>query len=269
MVGLIVIGSIIGYILLAKFIVKKVYEETQSLKKKYIALAIVTLIPTWDTILYYPTYWILSSNIPEIERFQSPQKIEGFYQSYMPDDMIIFEMYLYDTFDNNYSIYFDKSDKYDKTTKTRTKKYYKAHWLNDSKSSLCVPPLARSMREKYQKELENNWCIAVEEIKQDDMTQYWKLEQKIVAYIPILYMNIYIVDFYVSSRNNEERFFRLRDVFVDKSWLTAVNIVSGEKATSSGTDFTRLFKGSTKNHFELNENSIVKILTSKQKIEEE
>jgi hypothetical protein len=267
MVGLIVVSVIIVYVLLSKFIVTKVLQR-YGLKKANIALVIMILIPMWDTILYYPIYWILSNTIPKIERFQSPQKIEGFYKGYMPDDMIIFNMYLYDTFDNNYSIYFDKNDKYDKTTKTRTKKYYKAHWLNDSKSSLCVPPLAGSMRAKYQKELENNWCVAVEEIKQDDMTQYWKLEQKIIAHIPILYMNIYIVDFYVSSRNNEERFFRLRDVFVDKSWLTAVNIVSGEKATSSGTDFTRLFKGSTKNHFELNEDSIVKILTSKQKIEE-
>lgn len=267
MVGLIVVGVIIGYVLLSKFIVTKVLQE-YGLKKANIALAIMILIPTWDAILYYPTYWILSNTIPKIERFQSPQKIEGFYKRYMPDDMIIFNMYLYDTFDNNYSIYFDKNDKYDKTTKTRTKKYYKAHWLNDSKSSLCVLSLAGSMREKYQKKLENNWCVAVEEIKQEDMTQYWKLEQKIVAHIPILYMNIYIVDFYVSSRNNEERFFRLRDVFVDKSWLTAVNISNGYKTTSSGTDFTRLFKDSKGMYFEFNQDSIVKILTSKQKIEE-
>ena len=267
MIGLMFIGIIAGYVLLSKFIVTKVLQF-YGLKKANIALAIMILIPTWDAILYYPSYWILSSTIPKIERFQSPQKIEGFYQSYMPDDMIVFKMYLYDTFDNNYSIYFDKNVKYDKTTKTRTKKYYKAYWLNDSKSLLCAPSLPSTVQKKYQKDLENNWCVAVEEIRKEDTTQYWKLEQKIIAHIPILYMNIYVVDFYIVNRQNEDNFFRLRDVFVDKSWITAVNIVSEGKTTSSGTSFTRLFKDSKGMYFELNQESIIKILTSTQKIEE-
>lgn len=267
MIGIMVVGVIVGYIFLAKFIVTKVLQ-LYGLKKANIALVIMILIPTWDAILYYPSYWILSSTIPKIERFQSPQKIEGFYQNHIPNDNIVFTMYQYETFDNNYSIYFDKNVKYDKATKAWTTKYYKAYWLNDSKSLLCAPSLPSTVQKKYQKDLENNWCVAVEEIRKEDTTQYWNLEQNVIVHIPILYMNIYVVDFYISSRYNEEKLFRLRDVFVDKSWLTAANISNGKKTASSGTDFTHLFKDSRGIYFEFNQDSIVKILTSKQKIEE-
>ena len=79
MIGLMVVGVIVGYIFLAKFIVTKVYEKTKSLKKKYIALAIVILIPTWDAILGLPIYLYLCKYHAGVKIYQTVDNVEGFY----------------------------------------------------------------------------------------------------------------------------------------------------------------------------------------------
>jgi hypothetical protein len=91
------------------------------------------------------------------------------------------------------------------------------------------------------------------------MTKYWELSTKIVAHIPILYFNVYIVDFFVSDRNSGEHFFRLRDIYVDRSWMTALNIVSGNKAIKSGTGYTYTSNGK---HFTFPDYNIIKLLDS-------
>ena len=110
--------------------------------------------------------------------------------------------------------------------------------------------------------MKNNWCIAVEQTQENKIVNYWKLEKNIVFHIPILYMNIYIVDFIVSDQLTNERMFKLRDVFVDKGWITGLNFISGE-GIRSGTNYTRALKHyNGKPIFEFPAEQIIKILDS-------
>ena len=92
------------------------------------------------------------------------------------------------------------------------------------------------------------------------MTKYWGLGAQKVRHIPILYLNVYVVDFFVTDRHTGKNIFRLRDVFVDESWLTALNVVSGRKSARSGTEYT---SGSGYG-FRFPDYKILKILDSKE-----
>lgn len=105
MVGLILLSVIGIYIALAVLIVKVIYKKTDIKKIRYSAIALAIFLPFWDMLLHYPVYWILSNTVPEIERYQPYEKVEGFYEDYIPSGNIAFNMFLHNTFENNLSIY--------------------------------------------------------------------------------------------------------------------------------------------------------------------
>jgi hypothetical protein len=261
MMGLIILAVIAIYAFLASSIVRYVYTKTGNNKKRYLVIAIAILLPFWDMILHYPVYWILSSTVPEVERYKPYEKVEGFYEDYIPGGNVAYNMFLHKTFENKYSIYFEEDDKYNKKERRWDKKYYKAFWLNNSNSPTCFPLQPSTVEGKYIELINNNWCISVEEIDESQMTKYWELNTKEVFHLPIFYLNIYIVDFFVSDRHTGEPFLRYRDVFVDRSWLTAINFVSGRKSVKSGTKFTY---GSSGGGFHFPDYNIIKILDSKE-----
>lgn len=264
MIGLIILSIIGVYIALAISIVKIVYSKTESKKVRYSTIAVAIFLPFWDMLLHYPVYWILSNTVPEIERYQPYEKVEGFYEDYIPRGNIAFNMFLHNTFENNLSIYYDKRGDYNKEKKAYEKFYYKATWLNDSSSPTCFPPQPSTVEDDYINLIKNNWCISVKQIEESEMTRYWKVSRRKTFYFPLLYMNIYVVDFFVSDRLTGKKFFRLRDVYVDRSWLTAVNIVSGNKSTRSGTKYTYARSGNSGKYFEFPDYNIIKILDSKE-----
>jgi len=219
------------------------------MRKKIYIVIIVIILPFWDMIINEPIYKLLRSTVPEIERYKPYKKVEGFYEDFIPSGNIAFNMFLHNTFEKKYSIYFDKQGE-----------YYKAFWLNNSKSPTCFPPQPSTVEEEYIEYINKNWCISVIQIDKSEMTKYWKLTKKEVFHFPILYLNIYVVDFFVSDRNTGDPFFRLRDVYVDKSWLTALNLKDGKKGIRSGTKYTY----STKDrNFNFPDYKIIKLLDSK------
>lgn len=262
MIGLSILLAIIIYVSLAVMIVRYVKKKTESKIKRYGTMALVILLPFWDMILHYPVYWLLSSTVPEIERYQPYKKIEGFYEDFIPQGNIAYNMFLHKAFENQYTLYFEKTGEYNKQKGEREKLYYKAYWLNNSDSPNCFSPKPSTVEEKYIEFLENNWCIAVESINENEMTNYWKLTKKKAFSFPIFYLNVQVVDFFVSDRTTGAHFFRLRDVYVDKSWMTAINVVTGNKTVRSGTKFTYASSGGK--HFNFPDHKIIKLLDSKE-----
>ena len=257
---------IVLYIAFAIIIIKIIFASTKRKKIRYSAIVIAIIFPFWDTILNNPIYKILSDNIPEIERYQPYEKIKGFYVDFVPQGNIAYSMFSHNTFENNYSIYYHKLENRNKEKIAYKKFYYKATWLNNSSSPTCFPPQPSSVEDDYINLIKNNWCISVKEIEESEMTKYWKVDNKIVFHIPLLNMNIYIVDFFVSDRHTGKNFFRLRDVFVDQSWLSSLNIVSGTKYIRSGTKYThaRYTHYKEGKYFEFPDHNIIKILDSKE-----
>lgn len=259
MIGIIILVVIIIFISISVALVKSIFKITESKVKRFAIIAFLAILPFWDMILHYPVYSYLSSHYIEIERYQPYKKVEGFYEDFIPNGDVAFNMLLHKTFENKYSIYFEKYAKNTGGKGKREKLPYKASWLNDSSSPTCFPPQSGTAKNRYIKYINNNWCISVEQIDKNEMTKYWKLSTKVVFHLPILYMNIYVVDFFISDRNTGEHFFRLRDIYVDKSWMTAINGVSAKKSIKSGTGYT--YTGNGK-HFTFPDYKIIKLLDS-------
>ena len=259
--GIIILPVVIIYLLLSVSITIFALKKIKNKIIKYTVISLVFLLPFWDMIIHTPVYCILSSTVPEITRYQPYKKVEGFYEDFIPRGNIAYNMFFHDTFEKKYSLYFDKTGKYNKKKKSREKLYYKAFWLNDSTSPTCFKPQPSTVEAKYLEYIKNNWCISVEQIEKNEMTRYWKLTQKKVFHFPLAYMNIYVVDFYVSDRFTDERIIKFRDVFVDKSWMTAINGVSGKKRIRSGTKYTHASGG---NRFIFPDYNIIKILDSEE-----
>lgn len=262
MIGLSILLAIIIYAFLSVSIVRYVKKKTESRTKRFGTLIFVILLPFWDMIFHHPIYWLLSSTVPEIERYQPYKKVEGFYEDFIPQGNVVYNMFLHKTFENQYTLYFEKTGEYNKQKGVREKLYYKAYWLNNSESPKCFVPMPSSVEEKYIEFLDKNWCVAVENINQNEMTNYWQLTKKKVFSFPILYLNIQVVDFFVSDRNTGVHFFRLRDIYVDKSWMTAINVVTGKKGVRSGTEFTYASSGGR--YFNFPDYKIIKLLDSKE-----
>lgn len=79
MIGLLILLIGVGYYYLSKFIIKNTYEKYGTKKAKYIATAIMVLIPTWDIVLGYPIYAFLCLSNSGVKIYQSVDNVEGFY----------------------------------------------------------------------------------------------------------------------------------------------------------------------------------------------
>lgn len=158
MIGIIIIGIAIGYIVLANFIVKRVYEKTHSLKKKYIALAIMILIPTWDAILGLPIYMYLCKYHAGVKIYQTVDNVEGFYigEQNKAKESITLPYKGY-----NFVDYKDKKDG----------KYYRNFWLDNNTSERCIS-YKGAWNPDYTKAFEQGRCIDKEEITESEVSQW-------------------------------------------------------------------------------------------------
>lgn len=261
MISLIILTVIIIYIYISISLVKFVCRRTRCRTKRYTAITLIAILPFLDMILHYPVYWVLSSTVPEIERYQPYKKVEGFFVDFIPNDNVAFVMFLHETLKKKYSIYFEKTGDFIIKNGHREKLYFKAYWINDSNSTACIQPVPSTVKDEYIELIKNNWCIAVDQIEKHEVTRYWKLTTKKIFSLSILHFSISVVDFIVSDRHTDEKIFRLRDFYVDKSWMTVVNIVNGVRERRSGTPYTYTQDGK---HFEFPDYKIIKILDSEE-----
>lgn len=246
MIGLLFLTTISAYIVITVLFVKYVYRSTENRTVRYCGIAAV-LFPFWDIVIYPIALSILSAVFVEIDRLEPYEKVEGFYIKYVPEDRIVYSMFRYDTFDKKYSIYYGG----------RNDNYRKASWIKDSKSPSCYPLNRSVVKEEYLEKINDGWCIQVKSIDKEEVTRYWKLTEEVVFHLPILHVDAYVVDFFISDRHTGKAIIRLRDVFVEQSWFTALNVVSGRKSVSSGTEYT--FATSEPDFF-MYENKIIDLL---------
>jgi hypothetical protein len=170
MAGLLILAVIGVYVFLSKFIIKKVYEKTQSVKMKYIALAVMVLIPTWDIVLGYPIYAYLCLTKAGVHIYKTIDNVEGFYVGEKDAEYEPYEPY------KGYKYIEYQEVKHQKPTG----KYYRSYWVNfweDANASKnCVPP--RYEYDDYAKAIKRGQCIVKEEIMEKEVSQ-WEIGQQV------------------------------------------------------------------------------------------
>ncbi|ATB70215.1 hypothetical protein SJPD1_2116 [Sulfurospirillum diekertiae] len=212
MIGLMVVGVIVGYIFLAKFIVTKVYEKTQSLKKKYIALAIVILIPTWDAILGLPIYMYLCKYHAGVKIYQTVENVEGFYvgEQDKAKESITLPYKGY-----NFVDYKDEKDG----------KYYRNSWLDNNTSERCIS-YKGAWNPDYTKAFEQGKCIVKEEIAESKVSQWENRGYRMKIFeIPILNIKQEKL-FYIKDRHSNIILGEVDDIWWDVGYV-AGNVFTG------------------------------------------
>ena len=170
MIGLLILVIGVGYYYLSKFIIKSTYKKYGTKKAKYIATAIMVLIPTWDIVLGYPIYAYLCLTKAGVHIYKTVDNVEGFYVGEKDAQYEPYEPY--------------KGYKYIEYQEVRhqkpTGKYYRSYWVNfweDTKySQLCVPP--HRDNDDYAKAVKSGHCIVKEEIDEGDVSR-WEIGQQV------------------------------------------------------------------------------------------
>ena len=188
MAGLLILVVIGFYVFLSKFIVKKVYEKTQSVKMKYIALAVMVLIPTWDIVLGYPIYKYLCVTEPRVKVYKTVDNVEGFYVGEL---------------DANYPYPPYKGYRYKDYKDEKSSKYYRNYWIDNNTSELCIP-VGKDIFGDYAKAFKQGRCIAREEIHESKISHWeYKGEIENTAFIPFLGISKSISQKIIDRTNGE------------------------------------------------------------------
>ncbi|MDD5372566.1 MAG: hypothetical protein PHO62_03965 [Sulfurimonas sp.] len=195
MIGIIVIGVIVGYILLSKFIVTKVLQS-HGLKKANIALAIMILIPTWDVILGFPVYAYLCAFESGIKIYKSVDNVEGFYVGKWSKDgygnvpPLPYEGYRY-------------IDYQEVKNNKPTGKYFRTSWVDTNKTQECIQ-IGNASSEYHLNLYKQGKCIVKEEIDENEVSGWEFAGYKIGSEteIPIININRVISFKFFDKKSN-------------------------------------------------------------------
>ncbi|PHQ88539.1 MAG: hypothetical protein COB42_08645 [Sulfurimonas sp.] len=168
MIGLMFILIVLAYIALSIVIVSKVYKKFTTKKSKYIAIAIMVLIPTWDVVLGFPVFAYLCVFESETKIYKSVDNVEGFYIG------------KYESNNDKYNpLEPYKGYKYIEYQETNNKKitgkYFRNYWLDNNTSTLCVNPKPKLPNSAYTHKFRSGKCIAKEEISRDLLSR-WEVD---------------------------------------------------------------------------------------------
>jgi len=167
MIGLSILAVVFGYIFLSKFIISKTYEKFGTKKAKYIATAIMVLIPTWDVILGFPIYAYLCATKAGVHIYKTVDNVEGFYVGEKDIANQPYEPYK----GYKYIEYQEVKDQ------KPTGKYYRSYWVNyfkdRSESQYCVyPRYQNSPTHPYTKAFSEGKCIVKKEISEGEVSRW-------------------------------------------------------------------------------------------------
>jgi len=215
MIGLMVVGVIVGYILLSKFIVTKVLK-LYGLKKANIALAIMILIPTWDVVLGFPVYAYLCIFESGVKIYKTVDNVEGFYvgeKSIGSEPIEPYEGYRY-------------VDYQEVKNNKPTGKYYRSYWVdyfkNQEMANMCVyPPYPNSSR-PYTQAFKSGKCIVKEEIAESEVSR-WEYDtnrniHKVV--VPIVKIEKTVVA--IRDRNQNQNIAENIRYNIDQNWVIGI-----------------------------------------------
>ncbi len=185
MIGGLILLIGFGYFVLSKYIIKNTYEKYGTKKAKYIATAIMVLIPTWDIVLGYPIYAYLCLTKAGVHIYKTVDNVDGFYVGEL---------------DANYPYSPYKGYRYMDYKGEKSDKYYRNYWIDNNTSDLCILP-GKQRYGSYAEAFKQGKCIAKEEIAESEVSQ-WKLEgYKIGSETRIPIFNIHrVVSFQLIDR---------------------------------------------------------------------
>jgi len=222
MIGIMVIAVVVGYILLAKFIIKRVYQKYKTKKAKNIALAIMILIPTWDVVLGFPIYAYLCVFESGTKIYKTVDNVEGFYigdwnsRGYSKVPPKPYRGY---QFVDYQEVHHSKP----------TGKYFRTTWKDANATNDCIQGIG--FPNDYNAKLaQNGKCIVKEEIAVGEVSGLWEVSKKVIKNYYILYLKIKYTEVEAIDPRTNEKYFTIEGYLIDKSWITGVlNISSGRK----------------------------------------
>lgn len=182
MIGLIIVAIFAGYIILSIVVISVVYKKTKNIKKMFIALAIMILIPTWDVIIGYPIYKFLCWSNAGVKIYKTVDNVEGFYVGEQRKEFEPYEPY------DGYR-YIDYKEIINNKP---TGKYYRSYWIDSNTSEECIRPrYPDSPYDEYTKAFRSGKCIAEKEITEGEVSRWEFAGYKIGSEteIPILNIN--------------------------------------------------------------------------------
>lgn len=204
MLGLMIIGGLVLYIMIAIKVTSYVMNKTDKTEYAVMTALIFFLIPTWDLILGYPIYWYLCKHEAGIKIYKSVDNVEGFYVG-KQDGTLPVEPYQ----DYRFIDYHDKEDG----------KYYRNSWLDSNTSDLCVP-VGIYRYSNYAEAFAKGKCIAKEEIQESEVSR-WEvayITDKKINIIPILALHKRI-EIEIINRNNGKVIAEAIDCNFGQGWI--------------------------------------------------
>jgi hypothetical protein len=190
MTGLIILALLVIYILIGRFIVIKTYEKFQTKKSRYIALAIVLLIPTWDIIIGYPIYKYLCMTQAGVHIYKTVDNVEGIYigkqyKSTFPH--IPYKGYKY--------IDYMEEDRGEQ-------KYFRTYWLDSNTSKSCVLPQRKFG--DYAEDFRQGKCIVKDEISENEVSRWeWIDVNQIMLSIPLIRIEVKRTDYFTDRQTKQ------------------------------------------------------------------
>ena len=180
MIGLLFFVVLFAYIFLAKFIINKTYAIYKTKKAKYIALAIMILIPTWDVILGFPIYAYLCVFESGTKIYKTVDKVEGFYVGKKSLSNAPIEPY------KGYKFIEYKSMNFSKTTEKYYRSYWADYWDDKRIAGMCVyPHYPNNTEHSYTEAFNKGKCIVKEEIEENEVSR-WEFDNdwinKVILY---------------------------------------------------------------------------------------
>jgi hypothetical protein len=235
MAGLLILAVIGVYVFLSKFIIKKVYEKKQSVKMKYIALAVMVLIPTWDVVLGYPIYAYLCLTKAGVHIYKTVDNVEGFYVGEKDAEYEPYEPY------KGYKYIEYQEVKHQKPTG----KYYRSYWVNfwedTNAAKNCVPSVHNYG--DYAEAIKRGQCIVKEEIMEKEVSQ-WDTSFDNISMdsfiIPLLDIDL-IQNAHIKNRITNETLSEDYSVYFNGIWILGY-------ITSISTGHPRLFYCGSRNN---------------------
>lgn len=156
MLGLMIIGGLVLYIMIAIKVTSYVMDKTNRTKYAVITALIFFLIPTWDLFLGYPIYWYLCKHEAGVKIYKSVDNVEGFYIGEQDATLPVEPYQGYRFID-----YHDKEDG----------KYYRNSWLDNNTSDLCVP-VGIYRYSNYAESFAKGKCIEKQELKENQVSRW-------------------------------------------------------------------------------------------------
>lgn len=206
MLGLMIIGGLVLYIMIAIKVTSYVMDKTD--KTKYAVMTALTffLIPTWDLILGYPIYWYLCKHEAGIKIYKTVNNVEGFYvgektKKYEP----------YQPYDGYRYIDYQEQE---------NGKYYRSYWIETNSSDICVlPPHPEWETDEYSQLYRSGKCIVKQELKESNVSRFEVTERSINTDILSLLRLKKVISMRIIDKQEQKEIARTTNYIFGQGWV--------------------------------------------------